>query len=110
MLPTPPSTPETASPASPPATHYYQIEAPTHPALAGNTVDWGRTQYAEAYARQIDLVTQRIHHEVADTLILTEHHPVFTIGRRRDARQHLVWDTSQLQQQGIEVARNQRGG
>ena len=114
MLPPPSSTnPDNTaapSPAAPPATRYYEMEPPAHPSLSGNTIDWSRTRYADAYARQLELVSRRIRNEITDTLILTEHHPVFTIGRRKDARQHLVWDSSQLQQQGVEVEETNRGG
>lgn len=73
-------------------------------------VDWGRTPYAEALQRQLDLVRQRHDQRIPDTLVLTEHPPVYTIGARKDAPQHLLWSTAQLQQQGIEVVQTNRGG
>ena len=74
------------------------------------TLDWGRTRYEAARKLQEDLVSRRIAGEIGDTLVFTEHEPVFTLGMRRDAEQHLVWNDEQLAQQGVEVARTNRGG
>lgn len=75
-----------------------------------STLDWGRTRHAEATARQIALVAQRLAGEIGDTLVFTEHDPVFTLGLRKDAPSHLVWNESQLAHAGIEVAQTNRGG
>ena len=40
------------------------------------------SQYDEVLKLQLDLVNQRAKDAICDTLILTEHHPVFTAGRR----------------------------
>lgn len=74
------------------------------------TVDWGRTRYAEAFARQDALVAQRIAGAVGDTLVFTEHEPVFTIGMRGGADAHLVWPVERLAQEGVEVVKTNRGG
>ena len=74
------------------------------------TVDWGRTRYADAFARQNELVAQRIAGEIGDTLVFTEHEPVFTIGMRGGAEAHLVWNAEQLTREGVEVAKTNRGG
>lgn len=42
----------------------------------------GRTAYAQAHALQQELVTARIEGRVGDVLLLTEHDPVVTLGRR----------------------------
>ena len=76
----------------------------------GNTVDWGRTRYKEAYERQLEWVAQRIAAERTDTLIFTEHEPVYTIGRRKNAEQHLKWSQEFLAKTGIEVEVTNRGG
>ena len=73
-------------------------------------LDWGRTNYEEARRRQEDLVRQRIAGEIGDMLIFTEHDPVFTVGLRQGADAHLVWDPARLQQEGVEVAKTNRGG
>lgn len=74
------------------------------------TVDWGRTEYTEAWDRQTELVGQRRSGSIPDTLILTEHEPVFTIGARPGADQNLVWTEQMLRQQGVEVVKTNRGG
>ena len=76
----------------------------------GTTVDWGRTAYREAWDRQLELVEQRKAGLCPDTLVFTEHDPVFTIGARPGAEQHLVWTEQVLSQQGIEVVKTNRGG
>ncbi|OIO58635.1 MAG: lipoate-protein ligase B [Verrucomicrobia bacterium CG_4_10_14_3_um_filter_43_23] len=73
-------------------------------------VDWGNTSYAEAFNRQIQLVEQRLAGVVPDTLVFTEHNPVYTIGKRKDAAQNLLLNNEQLAKQGIEVFQTNRGG
>ncbi|HEY1109714.1 MAG TPA: lipoyl(octanoyl) transferase LipB [Opitutaceae bacterium] len=77
---------------------------------AANTVDWGRTAYNDAWERQKQLVEKRLSGELGDTLIFTEHDPVFTIGLRGGAEENLVWDTEQLALEHIEVVKTNRGG
>jgi len=72
--------------------------------------DWGRTTYADALARQEALVAQRIAGAVGDTLVFTEHDPVFTLGRRAGAEQHLLWDEAERAQRGLALAQTSRGG
>lgn len=74
------------------------------------TVDWGRTAYREAWERQLELVEERRQGGGADTLVLTEHNPVYTIGVRQGADAHLVWTEAMLEKQGIEVVKTNRGG
>ncbi|MCC6407017.1 MAG: lipoyl(octanoyl) transferase LipB [Planctomycetes bacterium] len=45
-------------------------------------VRWGRTSYLDAHARQQELVAQRLSGAIGDTLVLTEHEPVITLGRK----------------------------
>ena len=84
------------------------IPSDTH--LDARTLDCGRTDYAAAWRRQEILVTQRIDGEIGDTLVLTEHDPVFTRGVRRDAEANLLWDPAELQRRGITVVATNRGG
>jgi len=72
--------------------------------------DWGRTAYAEAFARQLEMVTQRQTGKIGDTLILTEHDPVYTIGVRHGAAAHLLFDEKALAEEGITVEKTNRGG
>jgi len=80
--------------------------APFEPA----TLDWGRTGYTAAWRQQDELVARRIAGEIGDTLVFTEHDPVFTLGVRSGAEQHLLWDPAELQRRGIEVVTTNRGG
>jgi lipoyl(octanoyl) transferase len=72
--------------------------------------DWGLTDYAEAFDRQVALVGRRIAGEVGDTLVLNEHRPVFTVGLHPGSDQHLVWDPTRLSAEGVALARTNRGG
>jgi len=74
------------------------------------TIDWGLTPYNEALERQLDLVKKRIEGATPDTLIFTEHPPVFTIGKRKGAESHLLWEAEELEKKGIEVQHTNRGG
>mgnify|MGYP001051841213 CR=1 FL=1 len=71
---------------------------------------WGRTRYKDALSRQLLLVEQRKKQTIEDTLVLNEHDPVFTIGVRTGAVNHLVWSENTLAQAGIEVEKTNRGG
>jgi lipoyl(octanoyl) transferase len=86
------------------------MSATVHAPAAVATLDWGLTRYADAWQRQDALVAQRLAGEIGDTLVFTEHEPVFTVGLRRGAENHLVWSDAQLAASGIEVVRTNRGG
>jgi len=72
--------------------------------------DWGRTRYEEAHRRQDEQVARRFAGECGDTLVFTEHEPVFTLGLRGGAQNHLVWNERQLAAEGVAVAKTNRGG
>ncbi|MGE9293156.1 MAG: lipoyl(octanoyl) transferase LipB, partial [Puniceicoccales bacterium] len=72
--------------------------------------DWGRTAYTDAFERQLERVEERLDGEIGDTLILTEHDSVYTIGARHGAEKHLLLDPDALTQKGITVAKTNRGG
>ncbi len=74
------------------------------------TLDWGRTRYAAALVRQEAWVAQRLEGKLGDTLVFTEHEPVFTLGVRPGAETHLLWDREQLARHGLEVVPTNRGG
>jgi lipoyl(octanoyl) transferase len=74
------------------------------------TLDWGRTRYEDAWRRQEELLRQRQENQIGDTLVFTEHEPVFTIGQRGGADANLLWTSAQLAAQGIEVVKTNRGG
>jgi lipoyl(octanoyl) transferase len=83
---------------------------PAAPSAVLATLDWGRTAYADAWRRQEELVAARNGGEAGDTLVFTEHEPVFTMGVRRGAEQHLLWSREDLARRGIEVVTTNRGG
>lgn len=84
--------------------------SPPPTSAAVTILDWGRTEYADALARQAALVERRICGEIGDTLVFTEHEPVFTLGMRAGADAHLLWDDARRAREGIATARTNRGG
>jgi lipoyl(octanoyl) transferase len=91
-----------------PATPY----APTRQRANAPTLevrDLGRIGYAEAVALQDSLVDARLNDEIPDTLLLLEHPPVVTLGRRASMEDVLV-DEQALANRGIQVHRATRGG
>jgi lipoyl(octanoyl) transferase len=56
-----------------------------------------------------ELAEQRARGEVPDTLILLEHPPVYTAGRRSDPT-HLRWTQQQMESMGAELHHVDRGG
>jgi lipoate-protein ligase B len=69
----------------------------------------GLVPYAEAYVLMHDLAERRARKEVPDTLVLLEHPPVYTVGRRADPT-HVVWTEHQIRSAGAELHRVDRGG
>lgn len=53
-------------------------------------VDAGRIPYLDAWAWQKQLLEDRIAGRVEDTVIVCEHDPVFTVGRKRDAVRNIL--------------------
>ena len=52
----------------------------------------------------------RINQEIEDTLVFTEHYPVYTLGKRKGTEENLIWDSETLKSHGIELANTNRGG
>ncbi|HEY2916116.1 MAG TPA: lipoyl(octanoyl) transferase LipB [Candidatus Limnocylindrales bacterium] len=69
----------------------------------------GRMPYREAWASQKELVARRAAGEIGDQLLLLEHAPVLTIGKHGDEA-HVLAPLEELERQGIEVIRVERGG
>jgi lipoyl(octanoyl) transferase len=80
------------------------------PETTTHTLDWGRTGYEDAFKRQETLLAQRQAGEIGDTLVFTEHDPVYTLGVRKDAAQHLIWQPDELVTRGITLVQSNRGG
>jgi len=79
-------------------------------ASAPSFLDWGRTRHAGATARQLTLVEARIAGNTGDTLVFTEHEPVYTLGLRAGAAAHLLWDDAERARRGISLEQTGRGG
>jgi len=71
--------------------------------------DLGTIAYAEAMALQDDLVERRLRDEIRDMLLLLEHLPVITLGRRGSLDDVYLPD-AELRDKGISVERTTRGG
>ncbi len=72
-------------------------------------LDWGLLDYEEAFHRQKRLVEERINGCASDRLVLVEHPPVVTIGRRGSLRDLNVSGDS-LRQKGVALFDVDRGG
>jgi lipoyl(octanoyl) transferase len=69
----------------------------------------GLTPYGDAFDLMHELTERRLHGEVPDTLILCEHPPVYTAGRRWKP-EHVVWTEAQIRSVGAELHLIDRGG
>ena len=69
----------------------------------------GSSDYQTVRDLQLQLVALRVAGEQDDTILVTEHPPVFTLGRR-GSRDHLSVSESFLAGRGIEVVHVERGG
>lgn len=69
----------------------------------------GLVPYRAAYEWMHDLAARRLRGEVPDTLVLLEHPPVFTMGRRT-RREDIVWTRDQIEAAGAELHEADRGG
>ena len=69
----------------------------------------GRVEYADAYALQDELRAARQAGDIPDALLLLEHPPVYTKGRRTE-KADLPMGEDWYRAQGIEVADTNRGG
>ena len=65
--------------------------------------------YRRAWELQRELVGRRQREEIPDVLLLTEHPPVFTLGKSAH-REHLLAPPAELAGRGAEVIETDRGG
>lgn len=72
-------------------------------------IDLGLVGYEECYKQQRETVALRKLGEVEDSIILAEHHGVFTVGRS-GRKSNLLVDEEQLKKSGIKVLDVDRGG
>jgi lipoate-protein ligase B len=76
-----------------------------------HVVDAGTLAYRLAWDLQLELHTRVLSGEFpAGVLMLVEHPPVITIGRRADAERHLLASPAMLAARTIEVVETDRGG
>ncbi|TVP80715.1 MAG: lipoyl(octanoyl) transferase LipB [Puniceicoccaceae bacterium] len=73
-------------------------------------IDWGPSDYEDAFLRQKARVEARRSGHCGDALIFTEHAPVYTMGLRKGAAQHLLWTADECAEQGIALIQSNRGG
>ena len=69
----------------------------------------GRVDYDEAYQLQLSLLERRQADEIPDTLLLLEHTPVYTLGRR-GTDEDLLLSAAELEASGAQVVWTDRGG
>ncbi|TMK19392.1 MAG: lipoyl(octanoyl) transferase LipB [Actinobacteria bacterium] len=69
----------------------------------------GRVPYRPAFELQQIVAQLRAEEKLPDTMLLLEHDPVYTLGRRAPVEEILLDDTA-LAERGIEVERTDRGG
>jgi len=85
----------------------------TDEATAGGHATWvlepGRLAYDQAWDLMLGLVDKKAGSRQPQVLILLEHPPVLTLGRRAQEQDILV-PHQELERQGIEVRRVERGG
>ena len=68
----------------------------------GQLLQAGVVPYARAYEWMHELAARRAEGEIPDTLLLLEHPPTYTAGRRSDPA-HLVWTRQQMESLGAEL-------
>ena len=69
----------------------------------------GRVKYQPTFELQRSLLERRKSGEIPDSLLLLEHEPVFTLGRRADGS-HVLSDDFTIAERGAEVIETDRGG
>ncbi len=74
-----------------------------------NIIDAGNLSYRDVFELQKELASKRITGDIKDSIVLAEHPPVFTIGRKGSLRNMLV-DEEAMRDKGLELIRVDRGG
>jgi lipoyl(octanoyl) transferase len=69
----------------------------------------GRIDYREAHSLQKRLVDERASDRIGDQLLLLEHPPVLTLGKRSDPA-HILATPQELARRGIAIEHIERGG
>lgn len=79
------------------------------PDISCQVLQLGIVDYPAAVELQERLVDERQHDQIGDTLVLLQHPPVLTLGRRAH-RSNILAPTDELRRQGISVFETNRGG
>jgi lipoate-protein ligase B len=83
---------------------------PDEPAAAPLRIEWrGRQRFADCLEDQLRLRDGISAGDQPETLILVEHPPTLTLGRRA-SREDILWDAAQLERAGMAVCETPRGG
>lgn len=72
-------------------------------------IDLGRTRYADTWELQKRIFAARVERRISDVLLLTEHEPVFTLGKGADEN-HLLATETELSEKKIDMFWIDRGG
>jgi len=76
---------------------------------SGALLDVGLMDYVSAYELQLRLHARRLAGRIPDTVVLLEHTPCITCGRRAD-RSHILANDARLLSAGVAVHATDRGG
>ena len=74
------------------------------------TIDWGFKPYLEALELQKSMVEARKNEDIENTIIFTEHEPVYTLGSRIDAIKNLKVSKETLERKQVPIYKTNRGG
>ncbi len=91
------------------------MAAPPHPGKSSTEkkpfwiIDLGRQAYKEIWGLQQRLVRARREERIPDVLLLLEHDPVFTLGRR-GRKENMLLSKEALQARGMACITTERGG
>ena len=77
--------------------------------MTGYCLDLGIEEYGKAFELQKKLNQARRNKTIPDTVILLEHYPCFTVGRK-GGFDHILVNGQFLEQEGIKVYETDRGG
>ena len=78
--------------------------------MIAHLIDLGKMDYQDAHQFQLDCVQWRLQKgRRADIFLITEHPPVFTLGRR-GGRESLAVDEGFIKSQGVDIVQTERGG
>ena len=67
-------------------------------------IELGRISYEDAESKMVEILDRRIRQEIPDTLLLCEHEPVYTLGRRQGAIDNVICSNT------VPVIQARRGG